>query len=284
MHYSLKRNHRGYIYLITDQNIPSLFLPHFSSSSSSSSSSSCRVKSSKTVTSFLFQTMSAIDVGSSCLDNEEIWVREFSHTESPCSPPPPYDASLIREAIPHSTIAYIRKYTRKKNRWSFSSLLRRLVKGQQPYIRTIFASGPTGDVLDREQQQDVLNKYFAYPQMPLQSHTPIDAQASDLTTLKSIWVFRLKSASSGHSNMPVWTTFDMANQELLTRYRFHTRGVEIYDSHIRQGKFPALVVPRCQLGYFPMDMVGNTIATLEVACLRNSKNLGFVYRKSPRNH
>ena len=145
---------------------------------------------------------------------------------------------------------------------------------QQPYIHTIFASGPTGDVLDQAQQQDVLNKIFSHP--PLPSGTPVtDAEAARIASLEYIWVFRRQS----DHECPVWTTFDEDNQVVLSEHRYSDKGVEIFDSHIRQGQLPALVVPQRQAGYY---LAGNDIASLEIACLPNSNNLQFVYRKPPR--
>lgn len=149
---------------------------------------------------------------------------------------------------------------------------------QQPYIRTILASGPTGDVLDHAQQQDVLDKIFSHPPMP--SGTPVtDAEAARIASLEYIWVFRRQS----EQEMPVWTTFDADNQVVLSEHRYSDKGVELFDSHIRQGQLPVLVVPHRQAGYyFPIDMAGSDIASLEIACLPNTNDLQFVYRKPPR--
>lgn len=147
----------------------------------------------------------------------------------------------------------------------------------QPYIHTILASGPTGDVLDQAQQQDVLNKIFSHPPMP--SGTPVtDAEAARIASLEYIWVFRRQS----EHEVPVWTTFDAMNQVVLSDNRYSDKGVEIFDSHIRQGQLPVLVVPHRQAAYCPIDVAGSDIASLEIACLPNSNNLQFVYRKPPR--
>lgn len=150
-------------------------------------------------------------------------------------------------------------------------------------IRTILSSGPTGDVLDQEQQHDILQQLKGPPSPSLgQQHS---SEAAQVASLDYIWVFRLKT----DNDVPVWTGFDLRNQALLSNhFQEHGSsreadaqddpGVELFDSHIRQGHLPVLVLPSKQLGYYPLDLQGNEIGTLQVACIPNGHDIQFVYR------
>ncbi|KAI9264972.1 hypothetical protein BDA99DRAFT_39867 [Phascolomyces articulosus] len=119
------------------------------------------------------------------------------------------------------------------------------------------------------------------------------AEGEDLRRIASldrIWVFRLLLGPHGeeeeriqeedvNDGTPVvWTTFDYDNQMILMNQHESEKGIEIFDSHIRQGQLPVLVIPKRQRGYFPMDRTGNAIVTLEIACLPNTKDTLFVMR------
>lgn len=183
-----------------------------------------------------------------------------------------------------------------RRRWSVTSFLKRMLLPKSilrkttgrtsSMIRTILSTGPAGDVLDQEQQRDILQQLTA-PPSPLLNQR-YSSEAVQVASLDFIWVFRLKS----ENDMPVWTGFDLRNQALLSKhYQEHSNGgrrdagaqendpgVELFDSHIRQGQLPVLVLPSKQLGYYPLDMQGNEIGTLQVACMVNGHDVQFVYR------
>ncbi|KAI9243490.1 hypothetical protein BDA99DRAFT_544421 [Phascolomyces articulosus] len=115
----------------------------------------------------------------------------------------------------------------------------------------------------------------------------------------------------------VWITFDYINQKLLTDYQQkmnkinrkkrkkkkkqqqqqqpvpyqgmmmysppyeeeQEEGVEFFDSHIRQGKLPVLVLPSRGQAYYPTNMMGDEIISIQVACLPNTQYVDFVFRK-----
>ncbi|KAI9491318.1 hypothetical protein BDB00DRAFT_834007 [Zychaea mexicana] len=197
-------------------------------------------------------------------------------------------------------------------------------------IRTVFATSPTGDVLDEQQQQDILHQLRTmdertsrrggiiagsstgsssaglrlrgghHHQRQRQRHcsnsfhrsstvavaaattttTTDEEAATRVAALGHIWVFRrLEEQDRFDNDMPaVWTTFDYANQMTLMNEQDSDKGIEIFDSHVRQGQLPVLVVPRRQRGYFPLDRTGDAIVTLEIACLPNTSDVQFVLR------
>ncbi|KAL0075512.1 hypothetical protein J3Q64DRAFT_1704032 [Phycomyces blakesleeanus] len=168
----------------------------------------------------------------------------------------------------------------KKSRWTFPTLFRRLVftnpekVPKSPVsIRTVISKRPTGQVIDYSEQQNIIEQL----NQPLAELPCPEPQLTQLTHLKDIWVFR--SLPTGE-NMPVWTGFDYANQSLLTEHSQDPQGVEITDSHISQGQLPVLVLPHRSLGYYAVNATGDTIATIEVTCLPNTRNVQFVYRQT----
>ncbi|ORY89871.1 hypothetical protein BCR43DRAFT_499623 [Syncephalastrum racemosum] len=194
----------------------------------------------------------------------------------------------------------------RKRRFSFGNLMKRITPKKlikmrthasiapQRNIQTIASTGPTGDVLSEQQQQEIINKLVCRDTLhPPRTYSPAAAM---ITGLDCIWVFRL--VQDRHHDMDVWTGFDMANQTLLSQKQHQHQhqhqqsssssaegeGIEIFDSHIRQGQLPVLVIPERQLGYFPLDMTGNQIGTLQIACLPNNNEVQFVYRQQQQQH
>ncbi|KAI7852002.1 hypothetical protein BDC45DRAFT_607771 [Circinella umbellata] len=126
----------------------------------------------------------------------------------------------------------------------------------------------------------------------IHSSSTAEGEARRIASLDHIWVFRLllrerygdnndenqEEEEEEEEEAVVWTTFDYDNQMKLMNEQEIDKGIEIFDSHIRQGQLPVLVVPKRQRGYFPMDSTGDAIVTLEVACLPNTKDTLFVMR------
>ena len=130
------------------------------------------------------------------------------------------------------------------------------------------------------------------------SSSTAEGEATRIASLDHIWVFRLLSRrrrgygeeyndedlleeeeeEEEEDEAVVWTTFDYDNQMKLMDEQDSDKGIEIFDTHIRQGQLPVLVLPKRQRGYFPMDSTGDAIVTLEVACLPNTKDTLFVMR------
>ncbi|KAI9471367.1 hypothetical protein BDB00DRAFT_862523 [Zychaea mexicana] len=107
-----------------------------------------------------------------------------------------------------------------------------------------------------------------------------------VASLDQIWVFRA-SNSNANTTANVWITFDYNNQHLLTKHKKkldklripYDEGVDVFDSHIRQGKLPVLVFPSRKQAYYPTNLSGDEIISIEVACIPNSRDLQFVYRQ-----
>ncbi|KAI8137012.1 hypothetical protein BJV82DRAFT_675269 [Fennellomyces sp. T-0311] len=176
---------------------------------------------------------------------------------------------------------------KRRRRWSFTGLMKRIKPSKlisfarnnnssNRSIRTVLSTSPTGDVLDEQQQRDILHQLHTG-----EERTSLRgghrAEAARVAGLERIWVFRLEQEQS--EQPAVWTTFDYHNQMTLTHQQDSDKGIEVFDSHIRQGQLPVLVVPRRQRGYYPMDITGNAIVTLEIACLPNTQDIQFVYRQ-----
>ncbi|KAI8365978.1 uncharacterized protein BYT42DRAFT_588461 [Radiomyces spectabilis] len=196
----------------------------------------------------------------------------------------------------------------KKKRWPFSFLFTRsssrstlspsslsspgtttksMSKGASPsspshrVIHTIASPDPVGDVLDIQQQKKLVELLNDPKQRCQPKDTP--EEAAQVAKLDRIWVFRHASKPSSEA-IDVWTGFDYKNQLLLTQYHDASKasvdaGIEIFDSHIRHGRLPVLVVPSRNQCFYPITLEGDEIATLELACLPNSSDVQFVYRQ-----
>lgn len=149
-------------------------------------------------------------------------------------------------------------------------------------IKSIKTNGPLGDLLDPKQQEKIMDQLAVADPLVSENSSLLNDEAIKIASLDHIWIFR----SSEHS---LWIVFDYANQHKLTQhtqqlYHHHPatvvdQGVELFDSHIRNGQLPVLVLPSRQCGYYPTSFTGEQIASLHVICIPNSSNLQFVYRQ-----
>lgn len=184
--------------------------------------------------------------------------------------------SLQQQRRPWSLLSFLKRKLVLPNKAKHEKSSRSRAR---PSIRTIASSSPTGDVLDLAQQRDIMDKLLVSPDSNHIQGQP-SSEAAMVAQLSFIWVFRLQG-----DGPLVWTGFDLSNQARLTehyaQYRDTTAdpGLELFDSHVRQGRLPLLVLPGRQLGYYPLDMTGDQIGTLQVACLPNTQDTQFVYRE-----
>jgi hypothetical protein len=114
-----------------------------------------------------------------------------------------------------------------------------------------------------------------------------DAEMTAL--LDNIWCFKASQVAaqliSPDNNSNVWTGFDYKNQEILTNHSIALMndktqtdpGLELFDSHIRKGTLPFLVVISQQLAYYPTS--NNTIDKIEIQCLPNTKETVLLRKK-----
>jgi hypothetical protein len=114
-----------------------------------------------------------------------------------------------------------------------------------------------------------------------------DAEMTAL--LDNIWCFKASQVAaqliSPDNNSNVWTGFDYKNQEILTSHSIALMndktqtdpGLELFDSHIRKGTLPFLVVISQQLAYYPTS--NNTIDKIEIQCLPNTKETVLLRKK-----
>ncbi|KAI9306718.1 hypothetical protein BJ944DRAFT_263095 [Cunninghamella echinulata] len=199
----------------------------------------------------------------------------------------------------------------KKNKKKLISFLQQFGKKlkskkknyQKRSIHTLVVQEPIGDIIDHKQRQEII-ELLSSPKPPqvLSTSSPLSANnnsnnedpslpklkpsknATKVSNLKKIWVFR-QVDSSPPANMntndipstTVWTGFDYENQIKISKYYNDENGVELFDTHIRQGKLPILVFPKRKICYYVTHMDGN-VESLQVDCLDNSKNIQFVYR------
>ncbi|KAI8344412.1 hypothetical protein BC941DRAFT_408571 [Chlamydoabsidia padenii] len=180
----------------------------------------------------------------------------FINTDNHQPPSPP----IQQQQQPFST------HKKKKSFFRLASLFRRR-KRQKGTIQTMYATAQLGDILDEQQQQEIM----AMLQGPRQDAAPPPHEdATKVALLDHIWVFR--------SDSMLWTGFDYQNQLLLTQHRDDDQGVELYDTHIRHGQLPILVIPKRQVCYYAPGVLDDQVASLQVDCLPNSKHTQFVYR------
>lgn len=153
-------------------------------------------------------------------------------------------------------------------------------------IRSITTThGNVGDVLNQQQQDEIVQ------QLPKSVTTsPSNNNIMKVADLDRIWVFRATEQTTASAN--VWITFDYKNQELLNKYVQNLQqakyqfdhGIDLFDSHIRQGQLPVLVLPTRQQAFYPTSLSGDHIVSLQVYCLPNSSELQFVYRQHQQLH
>ncbi|CAO3581866.1 unnamed protein product [Absidia cylindrospora] len=154
-------------------------------------------------------------------------------------------------------------------------------------IQTMWVSTPLGDVMDQQQQQEVIQRL---QQQQHQSDTRGEGDSGDRPTphddatkvasLDHIWVFRCNEHESATSSA-IWTGFDYENQIRLSQHNDNDHGIELYDTHIRKGLYPILVIPKRQMCFYAASNMSDQVSSLQVACLPNSKNVQFVYRCGP---
>lgn len=158
--------------------------------------------------------------------------------------------------------------------------------GGRGTIRSITTTnGAVGDVLNQQQQDEIVQ------QLPKSITTsPNNNNIMKVADLDRIWVFRATEQNTTSAN--VWITFDYKNQEILNNYVQHLQqakyqfdhGIDLFDSHIRQGQLPVLVLPTRQQAFYPTSLSGDHIVSLQVYCLPNSSELQFVYRQHQQLH
>ncbi|KAI8334992.1 hypothetical protein BC941DRAFT_430932 [Chlamydoabsidia padenii] len=114
-----------------------------------------------------------------------------------------------------------------------------------------------------------------------------DAEMTAL--LDNIWCFKASQVAaqliSPDNKSNVWTGFDYKNQEILTNHSIALMndqaktdpGLELFDSHIRKGTLPFLVVISQQLAYYPTS--NDTIDKIEIKCLPNTKDTVLLRKK-----
>ncbi|ORZ26070.1 hypothetical protein BCR42DRAFT_401522 [Absidia repens] len=164
-------------------------------------------------------------------------------------------------------------------------------------IQTMWVSTPLGDVMDQQQQQEVIQR------LQCQSNTqglnaigegdsgdkptPHD-DATKVASLDHIWVFRCMNTGNEQESVPpsatssgIWTGFDYENQIRLSQHNDDDNGIELYDTHIRKGLSPVLVIPKRQVCFYAVSNMSDQVSSLQVTCLPNSKNVQFVYRCGP---
>ena len=160
--------------------------------------------------------------------------------------------------------------------------------GGRGTVRSITTTnGTVGDVLNQQQQDEIVQ------QLPKSITTSPNNNNNimKVADLDRIWVFRATEQNSTTS-ANVWITFDYKNQELLNNYVQNLQqakyqfdhGIDLFDSHIRQGQLPVLVLPTRQQAFYPTSLSGDHIVSLQVYCLPNSSELQFVYRQHQQLH
>lgn len=145
---------------------------------------------------------------------------------------------------------------------------------QKGSIQTMWATSPIGDILDAQQQTEIMRMLQTDGSPKYGDPTP-NEDATKVAKLDHIWVFRTTDDST------FWTGFDYSNQIKLSRHSDDDEGIEVYDTHIRQGQLPILVIPKRKVCFYAPSDVSDQVASLQVACLPNSKSTQFVYRCGP---
>ncbi|KAI8141913.1 hypothetical protein BJV82DRAFT_616433 [Fennellomyces sp. T-0311] len=199
---------------------------------------------------------------------------------------------------------------KKKKKWPFSIFARRDQSPVGPStpspansasplgrFHAVKSIGLLGDVLDAQQQDQLVRQLYDndtrgtpqqqqqyQQQQPHQHQHQQQTNISMVAKLDHIWVFRATNSINTHN---VWITFDYKNQQrikqhkqMLDRYGVqHDEGVELFDTHIKQGQLPILVLPNRREAYYPISLSGDDIVRIEVACIPNSSVASFVYRQ-----
>ncbi|KAI8098626.1 uncharacterized protein BX664DRAFT_381314 [Halteromyces radiatus] len=168
-------------------------------------------------------------------------------------------------------------------------------------IQTMWVTAPVGDVMDQQQQQEVMdmlsrssnspfskkkfNKSSGIEQEGIDLPTPHD-NATKVAELDHIWVFRCITTSQNQQEdsgiSTIWTGFDYENQLMLSQHCENDEGIELFDTHIRHGQLPILVIPKRQICFYSAShLPDDQVASLQVACIPNSEHLQFVYRCGP---
>ncbi|KAI9029927.1 hypothetical protein CLU79DRAFT_733211 [Phycomyces nitens] len=194
----------------------------------------------------------------------------------PCALPQPVTPEPVSTDVQQEQDLAVRHHSEpvpfKKSRWSLPVLFRRLMytdeaKKSPVSIRTVISNGPTGQVLDSNEQQSIIEQLNqSVPTVPTTVPCP-EPRLTQLTQLKAIWVFR--SLPAGES-MPVWTGFDYENQSMIANHSQNPQGVvEITDSHICQGQLPVLIRPSLSIGYCarPLWHINFWLASSKSVCL-----------------
>ncbi|KAI7865269.1 hypothetical protein BDF14DRAFT_1744371 [Spinellus fusiger] len=150
-------------------------------------------------------------------------------------------------------------------------------------IHCISAGDSPREILTPRQQIELIQQGNGHP-MKKPKTTPfnLSSEAEKITQLERLWVF----SASDADNSNVWKAFDYDNQIKLFEHVNETQhptdmdqGVEFFDTHIKHGILPVLVVLSQQLGYYPTDLTGDIILKVKIACFDNASDVKFVYRK-----
>ncbi|SAM03227.1 hypothetical protein [Absidia glauca] len=192
----------------------------------------------------------------------------------------PPSAPQQQHMAPHTTS--LRQRKRDKVIFRLTSFLRRFgTPKKQPQrqqqkgsIQTMWATSPIGDILDAQQQKEIMHM-LQTDGSPKDGHPTPNEDATKVAKLDFIWVFRSADDST------LWTGFDYRNQIKLSKHSGDDEGIEVYDTHIRQGQLPILVIPKRKVCFYAPSDVSDQVASLQVACLPNSKSTQFVYRCGP---
>ncbi|KAI9008743.1 hypothetical protein CLU79DRAFT_507130 [Phycomyces nitens] len=202
-------------------------------------------------------------------------------------------------------------YTHKKNKWGLSRLFRRML-GISPSkskthpanllsaqesgtgihytatgqaIHIVSNVGTPGEVPTSYDREEILSRIHGASSIgsDTSSSQSVQLETELIASQSQIWVFRENDDSRYGPN--VWSVFDYGNQKVLFEHaskilsNMHVEDtLDLYDSHIKHGIIPVMIVPAQNKGYYLSNISTESVTKITINCLDNTPTTRFVFR------